>query len=153
MAAQEIFPLIRAKYNAELWLVGNAPPESLLQLASDSIHVTGRVPDVVPYYTQATIFICPLRFGAGIKNKLLEAMAMSLPIVATSLSMEGIAATTGILAAETAEAIAEAVLRLLHDPALREAMGNANRLVVEKQYSWDVVADQYEALYRELMAT
>lgn len=150
--AREIFPLIRAKYDVQLWLVGNAPPDSLLQLASDSIHVTGHVPDVVPYYAQATVFICPLRFGAGIKNKLLEAMAMKLPIVATSLSMEGIAATDGIITADTAEAIAEAALMLLTDPTRRAKIGMINRQVIQNNYTWEAVADQYVELYRELAA-
>jgi glycosyltransferase involved in cell wall biosynthesis len=121
-------------------------------LASEGIEVTGRVPDVRPYLEQATLFVCPLRFGAGIKNKVLEAMAMGKPIVATRLSADGIGLIEGehVLYGSSAEMLGAAVLRLLHDNDLRQRMAQANRRLIETRFTWERVADQYEALYRDL---
>ena len=80
---------------ARLYLIGGNPPPELRACASDSIEVTGRVPDVRPYYEFSIVFVSPLRFGAGIKNKVLEAMAMETPIIATPLSCDGIPVEPG----------------------------------------------------------
>lgn len=149
--AREIFPSIQARFSsAELWLVGNAPPPELRACASASIHVTGRVPDLQPYYARAALFISPLRFGAGIKNKVLEAMAMALPIVATPLSADGIASSDGVRLATTAAEFVEQACALLPDSALRARLGAANRAVIEARYTWSAVADAYESLYAQL---
>jgi glycosyltransferase involved in cell wall biosynthesis len=139
----DIFPLVRQRLpNARLLLVGNAPSPSL---AGVGVTVTGRVPDLRPYIAEADVFICPLRFGAGIKNKMLEAMAMGKPAVATLLSADGFAMRSGehVLFGTTAAELAEAAIRLLQDAALRAQMGAANRALVEAQYSWQRAADQY----------
>jgi polysaccharide biosynthesis protein PslH len=152
--AREIFPRVKQRLpEARLWLVGNAPPPEMRALAGEAIEVTGRVADVRPYLEQATLFICPLRFGAGIKNKVLEAMAMRKPIVATKLSADGIGLIEGehVLYGDSAEKLGAAALRLLQDGALRQRMAQANRQLIEARFTWSRVADQYEALYRELM--
>lgn len=154
--AREIFPLIRVKCpQARLQLVGNAPPPELRALdggPGSAMHVTGRVPDVRPYLEGASVFVCPLRAGAGIKNKVLEAMAMGLPVVATPLSLDGIPATAGehALMAASGEALAAAAVQLLQDSALRQRMGASNRRLVEAKFTWSAVAARYEALYGEL---
>ena len=149
LLAQRILPEIqRSIPDARLQLVGNAPPPELLALQSDSVEVTGRVPDIRPYYAQATAFICPLRIGAGIKNKLLEALAMRLPIVATPLSIEGIAAKQGeeLIVADL-ENIAASTIDLLQNPALQTKLAANSRALIEKQYSWQLVTDTYMRLY------
>lgn len=151
--AQHIFPAVRAECPAaHLWLVGNAPPPELLALRSRAIRVTGRVPDVRPYLARAGVFLSPLRLGAGIKNKVLEALAMACPVVATPLSLDGIAVTEGesALAAASDADLAAAALRLLADPPLAERMGQAGRALVQAHYSWSRAATQYEALYRQV---
>ncbi len=78
--ARDIFPQVQARVpDATLWIVGNAPPPELQSLASDAVTVTGHVPDVRAYLETAAVFVCPLRLGAGIKNKVLEALALRLP--------------------------------------------------------------------------
>ncbi len=151
---RRIFPAVKQRVpKARLLIVGNAPPPELLALASDLIEVTGRVPDMRPYYDQALIFVSPLRMGAGIKNKLLEAMAMQKPIVATALSCEGIALEheKSVLIAESSEDMAKAVIRLMKDGALRQQIGHAAFELLEARYTWRRVGDQYEALYRSLI--
>jgi glycosyltransferase involved in cell wall biosynthesis len=150
--AHEIFPLIKAHLpHAELWLVGNAPPPALHACAAPDIHVTGHVPSLTPYYQQAALFLSPLRFGAGIKNKVLEAMAMALPVVATPLSVDGIAVGEGVRLAESAPAFAEQSVTLLAEAALRARLGAENRAVIAARYTWSAVADVYAALYEQLI--
>ena len=151
--AREILPQVQAHIpQAKLWLVGNAPPPEILALASEAISVTGRVPDVRPYLAQATAFVSPLRLGAGIKNKVLEALAMGCPLVATPLSVDGIAVTHGqdaLVAKDTA--LVEPVVRLLRDQPLQAALSQHGRTLIENQYSWGRVADMYEALYSDII--
>ncbi|MFQ3535832.1 MAG: glycosyltransferase family 4 protein [Aggregatilineales bacterium] len=149
--ARELFPLIKARCpQAELWLVGNAPPPALRTCAAPDVHITGHVPTLQPYYARAALFVAPLRFGAGIKNKVLEAMAMALPVIATPLSVDGIAPSEGVRLAEHAAEFVEQTCVLLADPSLRRQLGAANRAVIEARYTWSAVADAYEALYAGL---
>jgi glycosyltransferase involved in cell wall biosynthesis len=148
--AQRILPEIQRQMpDVRLQLVGNAPPPEILALQSSSIEVTGRVPDLRDYYATATAFICPLQIGAGIKNKLLEALAMRLPIIATPLSVEGIAVRDGanILLAEI-EQIPDTTLKLLENPALQTRLSANSRALIEATYTWEKVAAAYEKLYQ-----
>lgn len=150
---KEIFPLIQKRVPAaRLLLIGRAPPAELRALAGSSIEVTGQVQDVRPYLDRTLIFVSALRLGAGLKNKLLEALAMQKPVVATQLSCDGIDVINGqhVLIAESSEDIAHAVLRLMKDGELRQRLARAGRELVEERYTWRIVAEQYEALYRTL---
>jgi len=148
--ATEIFPAVKARVpQVRLWLVGNAPPPELTSLASDSIRVTGRVPDVRSYLARASAFVSPLRLGAGIKNKVLEALAMGCPVVATPISLDGIAVRDGqdAISADGTVMI-EAIIRLLQDKNLRTSLSANGRKLIESRYSWNHVAQQYEDLYK-----
>lgn len=152
LLAQRIMPRIwRELPQARLQLVGNSPAEWMLALNDDRIEVTGRVPDVQPYLARATVFVCPLRIGAGLKTKVLEALAMGIPLVATPLSLDGIAVRHGqsAIVAEVTE-IAAATLDLLRDETLRSRLTNGGRELVEKQYDWQRAAVRYEQLYDEI---
>ncbi|MFN8561310.1 MAG: glycosyltransferase family 4 protein [Anaerolineae bacterium] len=120
-------------------ITGSAPPPELQSLR-DAIIVSGHVPDMRTYLETAAVFVCPLRLGAGIKNKVLEALALACPLVATPLSVDGIAvrdAGHDALIAETDnKQIAAAVLRLLADAALRDQLGANGRADRESRYSW-----------------
>lgn len=156
LLANDIFPKVQARFpDAKLWLVGNAPPPELQALASQSVAVTGHVPDMRVYLEQASVFVAPLRLGAGIKNKVLEALALRLPVVATPLSLDGISVTDGedVLIGETDDALTDAVLRLFDDGELREQLGANGRRLIEEGYSWAQVAEKYEELFREVVKT
>ena len=138
---------------AKLWLVGNAPPASLAALAGEHVTVTGRVPDVRPYLARAAVFVSPLRLGAGIKNKLLEALAMGCPVVATPLSVDGIDVADGREALiGDGDALVEATVRALQDADLRRALSENGRALVEARYSWMRVAELYETLYAAIQS-
>jgi len=152
LLTERIMPEIwRQMPGAQLQLVGNNPPEWMLNLADSRVLVTGRVPDVQPYLARATVFICPLRMGAGLKNKVLEALAMGIPLVATPLSVDGINVEDGesAIIAE-AKDIAAAALRVLSDEELRRRLSRRGREVVEAEYTWEKAAASYERLYDEL---
>lgn len=148
--ARDILPTVRAHHPAAtLWLAGNAPPPEVQALASPEITVTGHVPDLVPYLQQAAVFVSPLRFGAGIKNKVLEALAAGLPVVGTSLSFDGIAVEDGQSALiAPLDQLAEAVNRLLDDAELAGTLAAGGRALIESRYTWTQVAEAYEQLYQ-----
>ena len=113
-----MLPLIRREIEAtELWIVGQNPPTDVLQLRSHAVHVTGRVDDVLPYYQRSSVCVVPLRAGGGTRLKILEAMAMGLPCVTTSMVNNAIGATLNkeILVADTLEGLADHVQRLMKD--------------------------------------
>jgi glycosyltransferase involved in cell wall biosynthesis len=152
--ARDIFPRIKQQVpRAHLFLIGGNPPSKLAACASDSIEVTGRVPDIRPYFESSLIFISPLRLGAGIKNKVLEAMAMEMPVVATPLSCDGIPVTHGhhVLLGETDDELIDHVIRLLRDRDLRHTLRRDGRQLIEEYFTWQRVADQYESLYRQVI--
>jgi glycosyltransferase involved in cell wall biosynthesis len=113
--------------------------------------VSGHVDDVRPYLAHATVFACPLRFGAGIKNKVLEAMAMACPVVATPLSVDGIQVRPDheVLVADTS-GFADAVVRVLRDDELRSALGLHSRSLIERRYTWAIVASAYEQMFEDV---
>ncbi len=152
--AEDIFPRIKQQVpRAHLFLIGSSPPPKLLACASDSIEITGRVPDIRPYFESSLIFISPLRLGAGIKNKVLEAMAMEMPVVATPLSCDGIPVTHGrdVLLGETDDELIGHMIRLLRDNNLRQTLRRNGRRLIEEHFTWQRVADQYESLYQQII--
>ena len=152
LLAERILPQVRRTLpEARLQLVGVNPPAWLRDLAGEHIEVTGRVPDMRFYLARATVFVCPLRIGAGLKNKLLEAMAMGIPVVATPLSLAGIDVRDGqsALICEVSE-FAETTARLLLDETLRQRLSQNGRALVEGQYDWAQTASRYEDLYDEI---
>ena len=143
--AGTILPLIRqASPGAAFHIVGSSPAPGVQALASECVHVTGRVPDVRPYVAHATACVAPMRIARGIQNKVLEAMAMARPVVVTPDALEGIGARPGeeVLLAETAEAFAAACL----DAAGNAAVGAAARQRVLRDYVWAERMRGFDAL-------
>ncbi len=150
---RQIFPQVQqAVPEAELWIVGHNPPRDLCAAQGNGVHVTGRVPDLRPYFERAMLFTSPLRLGAGIKNKILEAMAMRTAVVATPLSCDGIEVTHGenVFLARRADEFIKAILRLIQDAPLRRQIARGGCALVERQYTWRRVADLYEALFEQV---
>ena len=149
---EQILPRVRSQAPAaKLQLVGVNPPDWMRALANDYIEVTGEVPEVRPYLARGTVFVCPLRYGAGLKNKVLEALAMGIPVAATPLSVDGINVVKGESAiVAPIEKIADETVRLLMDESLRERLSLKGREPIETQYTWERTADSYERLYDEI---
>jgi sugar transferase (PEP-CTERM/EpsH1 system associated) len=149
-AATQIMPLIRARFpQASFHVVGRNPTERLTALSGrDGIHVWGRVPHVQPFLAGANLALVPLEIGRGVQNKVLEAMAMALPVVLTPQAATGIGARDGIelaLAGDDA-ALAAACIALLNDKARARAMGAAARDYVVGQTSWEAAMRQLPEL-------
>ena len=137
----------------KMQFVGVNPPEWMRQIDDSRVEVTGHVPAVQPFLARATAFVCPLRIGAGLKNKLLEALAAGIPVVATPLAAAGIHVVDGESALlRQPSDFAAGVTQLLRDAALRENLSRRGRELIETRYTWTRVADAYEALYAELIA-
>ena len=145
-------PIVREQIpDFSLDLLGRCPPPELQRRASDTVHVRGFVEDVRPYAARAGVFIVPLHVGSGIRIKILEAMAMGMAVVTTSVGGEGIAATPGVhfLVADTAEEFAAAIGSLLGDADRTAAIGRAARAFVVEHFNWNSAA---EAIEREITA-
>jgi glycosyltransferase involved in cell wall biosynthesis len=153
----DILPRVRAEIpGVRLNIVGARPTPAVRALgeADLDVVVTGSVPDVRPYGENCGVFVVPLRSGSGMRVKILTAMAMGLPVVSTTVGAEGIDVTNGenILLADTLEAFAAAVVRLLRDPAGAERMGEAGRRLMARAYGWDAVGKRLLSVYDELLA-
>ena len=139
--ADEVLPRIRrVRPDACFAIVGREPSAEVKALAErPGIIVTGEVPDVRPWLAAAAVVVAPLAIARGIQNKVLEAMAMARPVVATPGAFNGIEAEPGrdLVIAEAPEAQAEAILALLADPARAAALGQAARRRMVEGYSWD----------------
>lgn len=143
---REVWPIVRRHQPAaRLMLVGKKPVEEVLAWhGRDGIRVAGDVPDVRPYLDWAAAAVVPMRSGGGIKNKILEAWAMAVPIVATSMSLHGVAADAGrnILIADEPGDFADQLIRLLDDADLRARLGNCGRQTAVQHHSWDRTAER-----------
>jgi sugar transferase (PEP-CTERM/EpsH1 system associated) len=139
--AREVLPRLReARPDVRFAIVGSRPTAQVRKLASlEGVTVTGFVEDVRDWLARAAVCVAPLRIARGVQNKVLEAMAMGLPVVATPQAHEGIDAVAGrdLLVASDAAAFAEAVLGLLRDRPRAAALGAAARRCVERHYRWD----------------
>jgi sugar transferase (PEP-CTERM/EpsH1 system associated) len=136
-----------------LWIVGQDPPREIQALAENpKIIVTGRVEDIRPYLQQASVAVAPLTYGAGVQNKVLEAMASATPVVVTRLAVGALAAQPGrdVLVADDAEGFARCILKLLNDRSLQRQVGRAGRRYVERYHQWDTIASQLEGVYHEV---
>lgn len=149
--ALQVFPIVRRQVPAaEFWIVGAEPSPRVRALSEvPGVRVTGTVPDLREYLRSASVYVSPLRFGAGVKNKILEAMAIGAPIVATLKSLTGMDLENGrhALVAESPAEMAGAVLTLLGDERMRRALSEHARDHVDHHHSWDRIAGTFEALY------
>jgi sugar transferase (PEP-CTERM/EpsH1 system associated) len=136
---QVLTPLRQAWPGLTFYIVGRNPPLSVQSLACDGVVVTGSVPDVRPYLQHATLVVAPLRVARGIQNKILEAMAMARPVVASSACVNVIDARRGIelCAATSSEDFLKVIHSLLSSPELAREIGQAGRIRILSRYSWE----------------
>ncbi|HYD11921.1 MAG TPA: TIGR03087 family PEP-CTERM/XrtA system glycosyltransferase [Allosphingosinicella sp.] len=139
--AAQVLPLVRRSCpQVQFAIVGRDPAADVKALGElPGVIVTGEVPDVRPWLTAASVVVAPLAIARGVQNKVLEAMAMGRPVVATPAAFSGIEAEPGrdLLVAEEPDEQAEAILALLGDPARAAALGEAARRRMIEGYSWD----------------
>ncbi len=135
---RDIMPLVWARApDTRAMIVGHAPPAEVRALAGDRVEVTGFVPSIDPYFARARASVSPLRYGAGVKGKIVSALQAGVPVVTTGCGNEGIQLRHGAeaLIGENEQEIATAILRLLDDAALCSAMSQAGAAVVRERFS------------------
>lgn len=152
---REVFPLVRRQCpEARFQIVGRNPVQAVRRLADDpAVEVTGTVEDVRPYLSQATVAICPMVSGSGIQNKMLEAMAVGTPCVATSLAVQALQTQVGrdVAVADSPQGFAEEILKLLEEPQRRANMSVAGREYVDKNHRWNQIGQRLEQCYNRLL--
>jgi glycosyltransferase involved in cell wall biosynthesis len=153
-----VLPLVRRQIpGACLDIVGRDPASSLLALATrPGVRVTGYVPDVRPYLDAASVFAAPLRFGAGIQNKLLEALAMELPVVASTLAIEGLRvgeAAPPAVVADDPVAMANAIVATLETVRVDPTPNAAGRAYVGSWFRWETSGRRLDSILRSVAAT
>ena len=153
--ADEVLPQIQEKVpDVQFSIVGGNPSALVERLAErKDVVVTGRVPEIKPYFAEATVFVVPLRIGSGTRLKILEALAMGKAIVSTTVGAEGLGLKDGeeIFIADAPIAFSDAVTRLLTDPSLRRRIGENGRARVEKDYDWRSIGEKLYKLYTEII--
>jgi len=141
--ANQIFPLIRRRLpDARFSVVGLNPPRSVRELARiPGVDVRANVPDVRREMADAAVSVAPVRFGAGIQNKILQSLSMGIPVVATRFAARpfGEPSNSPLLAAESPEDFAGQVVRILEDPQRRVRLARAGRQLIEARFQWDQV--------------
>ncbi|MBC7985279.1 MAG: TIGR03087 family PEP-CTERM/XrtA system glycosyltransferase [Sphingomonadaceae bacterium] len=148
--ARETMPLIRAaRPDARFAIVGRNPAPEVARLAAlPGVEVIGAVPDIRAWLAAADVVVAPLRTARGVQNKVLEAMAMARPVVASPAAFEGIDAEAGrdLMVADGAQAESKAIISLLADNARARAFGVAARARVAARYGWDAALERLPAL-------
>lgn len=146
--AKDIFPLIRQKFpQAVFQIVGRSPAKSVRRLnAIAGVEVLGEVSDIRYYLLHADVSVAPMRIARGVQNKVLEAMAMGVPVVASPSAIQGIEVSEGyeVLTGSSAEEFALKVTTLLSDSDLRRTITKRAWNKMKQLYNWDVVGAKLE---------
>jgi glycosyltransferase involved in cell wall biosynthesis len=151
---KEVFPLIRKRVpDAILTIIGKNPPQDFLDQAEHepkAIKVTGYVPDLLPYLQESALMVVPVRAGGGMRVRILEAFAYAMPVVTTTIGLEGIQAEieNDVLIADTAEDFAKRSIELLENAVLREKLSANGRILAEMKYDWQVVLSAMDPIYQ-----
>jgi polysaccharide biosynthesis protein PslH len=150
---EKIMPIVWQKRSeVQVYIVGKDPPKEVINLGNDPrITVTGTVEDIRPYLRKSAISVTPIMYGAGIQNKVLEAMACATPVVSTTRATSALSIRPGhdLISADEPEAFADAVLCLLANPDLRKKIGEAGRRYVEANHRWSSIVEKLVEVYRE----
>jgi glycosyltransferase involved in cell wall biosynthesis len=140
---EKIMPVVWKKFpKAQILLAGAYPRNAVLKLAGPRVTVSGWLDDIREAYADAKIFIAPMQIGTGLQNKLLEAMAMSLPCITTYLANDALKAKAGeqILVApkDNAQSFADHIIKLLSDEEYSKTLANNGHHFVESNYNWEI---------------
>ncbi len=135
---REVLPRVRQQRpDCRALIAGTSPTAAVRRLAGDGVEVTGWVDDIAASYARARVFVNPMRFGTGLQNKLLQAMAMALPSVSTAMGDRALgAAPEALRVAADADGIAAACVELLSNPAAAAELGQRGRNFVCERFGW-----------------
>jgi sugar transferase (PEP-CTERM/EpsH1 system associated) len=152
---REVLPLVQAHVpGVTFQIIGDRPPVMIRKLGEDkAIELLGRVDDVRPFLTNSAGLIVPLRVGSGMRVKVLDALAMGVPVVSTTVGCEGIAVTHGrdVLIADRPPDFARAIVELMSDGELQRRLSKAGRALVTERYAWPVIHDQIGKVFADIL--
>jgi glycosyltransferase involved in cell wall biosynthesis len=153
---EEIFPLVVKRFpSARLYVAGPNPPSRLVDAAEghEGINILGFVDDAVAYYRRCSVFVAPLRYGGGVKLKILHAMGQGIPVVSTKIGIEGIEGmdTEIVAVGDSPQKLAEHISGLFGDPQRAAEMGRRGWETVRRHYSWESVVSRLEQIYSNVM--
>lgn len=151
---KEVFPKIMDTYKGELtlWIVGKHIPETLKKYATKHIffdeNAPGKTSDI---FKKADVLLSPIRIGGGTSFKILESMASGIPVITTSLGLEGMEATAGkhMIVADSAQDLASQTILLLNDGKLYKEIARNARWLVEKKFDWNTIVEKLDIVYKE----
>jgi O-antigen biosynthesis protein len=148
----EIFPFIKRKLKGvKLYIIGGEAPDTIRNLVSDDIIVTGHLPEISEQFNHCKLSVAPLRYGAGIKGKILTSMSYGVPVVATSIASEGMQLQhqVEVTIADTAYEFSEMVVKLYNNQSLWEELSNNSLDFVKNRYSFDAA----QKVIKEMLAS
>ncbi len=151
----EVFPLVRERVpDAALTIIGKNPPQDFLELAERSagvIRVTGYVNDLRPYLEESALMVVPVRAGGGMRVRILEAFAYAMPVVTTTVGLEGIHAAPDhdVLVADTPADFASRTVQLLQDVSLQDKLAANGRALATTRYDWQAVLAAMKPIYEQ----
>jgi GT2 family glycosyltransferase/glycosyltransferase involved in cell wall biosynthesis len=149
---KEIYPLVRDRlYEAKFYIIGDKPPPEVVALATENIIVTGLQRDVRPFFDSVRLSVAPLRFGAGVKGKINQSMALGVPVVATSVAAEGMELQDheDILLADEPEDFARALVELYESEELWARLSENGVRKTRALYSTDAAREKLEFLFSD----
>ncbi|MEJ2748800.1 MAG: glycosyltransferase, partial [Anaerolineae bacterium] len=153
----DIMPHVWAQRpEVKVWIVGKDPGREIRALGEHTaVTVTGTVPDLRDYLQRATIAAAPIPYGAGVQNKVLEAMACGTPVVTTPQAIAALDVVPGhdVLVAQTPQLFAHTLLDLLDNTDQQKQLSQAGRAFIEKQHHWNEIVGQLETIYQEVIQT
>lgn len=154
---RSVWPLVRKRDpHVKLYLVGREPSSEMKRHASkdERIVITGGVQDLRPFLAKSKVYICPVLSGSGVRGKILEAMAMNLPVVTTSIAAEGIPVEQGNNAfiADAPEVMAGVIQLILDDPEKAADIGKRGRTTVEDYFNWERSIDRLEKVLQDVVS-
>jgi glycosyltransferase involved in cell wall biosynthesis len=150
---EEIMPKVWLKRpQVKVWIVGKDPSPEIQILTRDKrILVTGAVADLRPYLQKAAVAVAPICYGAGIQNKVLEAMACATPVIASPAAVSALQVKAGedVMVASNPEEFAYEIIRILQDPIVANRVGLAGRQYVRNNHQWLSIVNRLESIYTE----
>jgi len=152
----EVFPRILERFpEAAVEVVGGGGDRGLLSLGGPSVRFLGRVDDIIPHLGRCSLMVLPLRFGGGVRIRMMEAASMAVPVVSTPVGVAGMGLVDGrdYIGADGAEAFADAVIGVLADEVLAERIGRNARLWAERSFSMETYPDRLDRLLGELVTS
>ncbi len=150
--SKEIFPLILKKEpEAEFYIVGQKPPLKIKKLSSKNIFITGFVKDIKEEYLKSAVNVAPMRFGAGTLNKVIESIALGIPVVATELAVLGLPEELNkyIFIAKNSEEFAEKIIYIFNNSSIRDDLMEEGKKVIRDLLSWDKIVKDFEIYLKE----